>query len=378
MSKNAKSDSVIEKVEIRACRGSDKGESIDAVRGIKLPGGNRPDFTVVTLTTADGVTGTSFGFGALDATIAGKAMSAIKPFFIGRNPFDTEKALKEFENFDRKWNHVPIYAYGPFDNACWDIKGKIAEMPVYKMLGAAREEVPLYVSSMFLPGPDEYVAEALSAKAKGYKGYKLHPPGTVEEDIACYRAVRKAVGDDFNLMADSVIAYNYEEALKVGRELERLNYLWMEEPVLDVNFNTLRKLREKLDIPICGTEVIAGAQYSTALYIKEDIVDIVRTDVSWRGGLTAVMKTAHLAEAFGVRCELHTTIYHGLEMVQLHASLAISNCQFFETLYPFDDFNFGLKNGLVIKDGYVQAPTGVGLGIEYDWDFIDKHTVEIY
>ena len=239
MSKNAKSDTVIEKVEIRACRGSDAGESIDAVSGVKLPGGNRPDFTVVTLTTSDGVTGTSFGFGALDATIAGKAMSAIKPFFIGRNPFDTEKALKEFENFDRKWNHVPIYAYGPFDNACWDIKGKIAEMPVYKMLGAAREEVPLYVSSMFLPGPDDYVAQALSVKAKGYKGYKLHPPGTVEEDIACYRAVRKAVGDDFNLMADSVIAYNYEEALKVGRELERLNYLWMEEPVLDVNFNTL-------------------------------------------------------------------------------------------------------------------------------------------
>jgi len=90
------------------------------------------------------------------------------------------------------------------------------------------------------------------------------------------------------------------------------------------------------------------------------------------------MKTAHLAEAFGVRCELHTTIYHGLEMVQLHASLAISNCQFFETLYPFDDFDFGLKNGLVIKDGFVQAPTGVGFGIEYDWDFIDKHTVEVY
>jgi L-alanine-DL-glutamate epimerase-like enolase superfamily enzyme len=179
-------------------------------------------------------------------------------------------------------------------------------------------------------------------------------------------------------MADSVIAYNYEEALKVGRELERLNFLWMEEPVLDVNFNSLKKLREKLDIPICGTEVIAGAQYSTALYIKEGIVDIVRTDVSWRGGLTAVMKTAHLAEAFGVRCELHTTIYHALEMVQLHASLAISNCQFFETLYPFDDFDFGLKNGLVIKDGFVQAPTGAGFGIEYDWDFIDKHTVEIY
>jgi hypothetical protein len=74
-------------------------------------------------------------------------VSAIKPFFLGRNPCDTEKALKEFENFDRKWNHVPIYAYAPFDNACWDLKGKIADMPVYKMLGAAREEIPVYVSS---------------------------------------------------------------------------------------------------------------------------------------------------------------------------------------------------------------------------------------
>ena len=142
-----------------------------------------------------------------------------------------------------------------------------------------------------------------------------------------------------------------------------------------MNFNGLKKLREKLDIPICGTEVLAGAQYSTAWCIKEGIVDIVRTDVSWRGGLTAVMKTAHLAEAFGVQCELHTTIYHGLEQVQLHAALAISNCEFFETLYPWEDFEFGTLTKLNVADGMVQAPTGPGLGIEYDWDFIENHTV---
>ena len=69
--------------------------------------------------------------------------------------------------------------------------------------------------------------------------------------------------------------------------------------------------------------------------------------------------------------------YHGLEQVQLHPSLAISNCEFFETLYPFDDFQFGTKTQLNIVDGYVMAPVGEGLCIEYDWDFIDKHTVAV-
>jgi L-alanine-DL-glutamate epimerase-like enolase superfamily enzyme len=143
--------------------------------------------------------------------------------------------------------------------------------------------------------------------------------------------------------------YSYEEALKAGRELEKLGYKWLEEPLLDVDLHSLKKLREKLDIPICGTEVIAGNNYSVANCIKDGIVDIVRTDVSWRAGITAVMKTAHLAES----------------------------CEFIETLYPFDDFNFGTKSQLNIVDGYVMAPEGEGLCIDYDWDFIDKHTVAI-
>jgi len=373
----AKQDSVITDIEIRACvTGRQQfGDDWSVTNGL--------NFTVITLTDSDGVKGTSFGFGALDSTIAGKAMSAIKPFFMGRNPFDTEKAMKEFENFDRKWNHVPIYAYGPFDNACWDIKGKVAGLPVYKLLGAAREEVPVYVSSGVLPSVEAYVTEALEVKAKGFRGYKLHPPGMVEGgktemDIEAYKAVRAAVGPDFALMADPVIGHNYDEALKVGRELEKLNFVWFEEPVLDVDFNSLRKLREKLNIPIIATEVLAGAQYSTAMYIKEGIVDIVRSDVSWRGGLSAVMKTAHVAEAFGVQCELHTTIYHALEMVQVHASLAIPNCHFFELCYPTDPLDFGTKHKLDIADGMICAPKGVGFGIEYDWDYIDNHTVATY
>jgi L-alanine-DL-glutamate epimerase-like enolase superfamily enzyme len=365
-------------IQIRACRAREVNKQIDSVQEVKLPGGERPDFTVVTLTTASGYEGTSFGFGALDARAAAAVMSQVKPYFLGRSPFESARNLKEFQFFDRRWNHVPIYAYAPFDNASWDVVGKITEQPVYKILGAAREKIPVYVSSMFLETPDDYARQALEVKQKGLHGYKVHPPGELELDIACYEAVRIAVGDEFPLMADPVIMKSYEEALIAGRVLEKLNYKWLEEPLLDTNLYGLKKLREKLDIPICGTEVIAGNERMVAHCIQEGIVDIVRTDVSWRAGISTVMRTAHLAESFGVQCELHTTIYHGLEQVQLHPALAITNCEYFELLYPFDDFIFGTKSQLRIDDGYVHAPVGEGLCIDYDWDFIDDHTIAVF
>lgn len=365
----------ITSIEIRGCRGPDDAAAIDPLVATKLPGGTRPDFTVVTVTTADGTQGSSFGFGALDARAAAAALTQVRPFFLGRDVFHSAQNLKEFEMFDRKWNLTPMYAYGPFDNACWDVVGKQLDQPTYRVLGAARQEIPVYVSSMFLDSPADYADQAVRVQDEGFKGYKLHPPGEPGVDLECYRAVRAAVGPDFALMADPVISYRYEDALRIGRELEQLGYLWLEEPLLDANAYGLKKLREKLDIPLCATEVLPGGIPQTAHYISERIVDIVRTDVSWRGGISSAVRTAHLAEAFGVSCELHTTIYHALEQVQIHAALAISNTTFFELLYPFDDFVFGTHSSLHIVDGMVQAPTGPGLGIIYDWDFIDDHTV---
>lgn len=91
-----------------------------------------------------------------------------------------------------------------------------------------------------------------------------------------------------------------------------------------------------------------------------------------------MMKTAHLAESFGVRCELHTTIYHPLEVVNLHCNCAISNSEFFELLYPLSAMEFGMKNKLTIdSEGYAHPPTGPGIGVEFDWDFIDGCTLKI-
>jgi L-alanine-DL-glutamate epimerase-like enolase superfamily enzyme len=89
------------------------------------------------------------------------------------------------------------------------------------------------------------------------------------------------------------------------------------------------------------------------------------------------MKTAHLAVSFGVKCELHTTIYHPLEIVNLHCCCAISNREFFELLYPLSYMDFGMKNKLQIDaEGYAHPPEIPGIGVDFDWDFVDRCTVK--
>ena len=129
-----------------------------------------------------------------------------------------------------------------------------------------------------------------------------------------------------------------------------------------------------LDLPVVGTEVLAKHPYSVAECIATRVVDRVRADVSWTGGVTGVIKTARLAEAFGVNCEIHTSILHPLELVNLHCCAAVSNCDFFELLTPESSFDFGLTESIAIVDGMAQLPTEPGLGIDFDWDLIDNAT----
>lgn len=368
----------ITEVEIRACSpGAIATAAGGAVDGAQLRGGAAPEVVVLSLKTDEGITGVSFASGGLDARIVARAFAQARPFFIGRNPMAREQNAREFRWFDRRWNHSPIYAFGPFDIACWDIAGKRAGLAIHELIGTAADRRAVYVSSMFLETPEQYAAQALEVKARGIRGYKVHPPSPAALDIEVYTAVREAVGPDFPLMADPVATHSYEEAVRVGRVLESLDYGWFEEPFYDYDIQSYIKLRQKVDIPIAGTETIAGGAELTAQFISSGAVDIVRTDPSWRGGITSALKVARLAEAFGMTCELHTALYHPLELANLHTALAMSNTGWFELLYPIEDFAFGLAEPLDIRDGYAYAPTTPGLGAVYDWDAIENATVEI-
>lgn len=347
-----------------------KGRSEQAKAGM--------EFLVYTLTCEDGSSASMFGFAGRSALGAGHlAAASFHDFFVGRNALDREKAWQDWRTADRWWHHQPIYTYGPVDCCLWILGAQAADQPLWRYMGGARSEVPVYCSSLVLPDEDAYVAEALAVKAAGMKGYKIHPPGrNLDEDIEIHRAVRKAVGDDYVLMADPVQAYTLEEAIRFGRECEKLGYLWLEEPLPDEAFGALRELTRVLDIPVVGTEVIAKHPYSIAECMATQVVDVVRADPSWTGGITGTLKTAGLAEAFHANCELHTTIMHPLELVNLHLNGAVANSSYLELLWPMENFDFGLKQPLPIKDGIATMPEGPGLGIELDWDFIDNTTFE--
>ena len=365
----------IESIDIRVCRSDTQGLAEGEMRFSTI---RDLEFLVLTMRTDDGLEASTFGFAATSARAAGRiAADALRPFFLGKDAGFRERLWQDFRMADRWWNHVPIYSYGPFDIACWLLAAQAAGQPLYRYLGGYRDRVPLYGSSLVLETPEDYAEQALRIKERGWRGYKLHPPGEDAFDRAAYHAVREAVGPEFALMADPVASHDYTSALRMGRELERLGYDWFEEPMFDVDLTMLRKLSDALDIPVCGTEVFAGSHYGTAQCIAAGAVDIVRSDVSWKGGVTAVMKTAHLAESFGMRCELHTALLHPLELVNLHCCAAIANNTYFELLLPTEAFDFGLASPIPIADGEAILPDGPGLGIDLDWDFIENCTVEI-
>ena len=337
------------------------------------------EFLVYTLKTDTGDSASMFGFAGRSAKGAGHtAAASLGPFLIGRNPLDREAIWHDWRTADRWWHHLPIYMYGPMDCCLWMLGVQAAGQPLWRYIGGAKASLPVYASSLVLPDAGAYVDEALAVRGAGMKGYKIHPPGkSMDADLEIHRAVREAVGSDFALMSDPVAAYSLEEAVRFGRSLEELNYLWLEEPLPDENFGALRELTRVLDIPVVGTEVLAKHPYSVAECVASRVVDAVRADVSWTGGVTGTLKTARLAEAFHMNCELHTTIFHPLEMVNLHVAAAVQNNSFFEVLWPLETFDFGLDGALPIVDGVVNLPDTAGLGVGLDWSMIDAATQEV-
>ncbi len=364
----------IRRLDIRACRIAGDAASGDLLRGAKRAEGI--EFLVYTMETDCGQRASIFGFAGASALGSAHLAASLRPFFEGRDARDREALWHDFRTQDRFWSHLPIYIYGPLDTCLWLLAAQAAGQPLYKFLGGVRDEVPVYLSSMFHDDADAYIAEALAARDNGFAAYKLHPPGkSIADDLDIHADVRAAVGREFTLASDPVALMTLPEALRYGRGLEELGFAWFEEPMADESLSSLRELTRALDIPVWGTEVIAKHPYSIAECLSTHVVDAVRADVSWSGGVTAVMKTAHLAEAFNVNCELHSTIFHPLELVNLHLCAAIRNCSYLELLCPVEDFAFGLTEPLPVQDGIARLPDTPGLGRDLDWDLIENATV---
>lgn len=340
-----------------------------------LPSYTKSNLGLLRIHTDAGLEGHAFlGSAGNPASIdASELIRSLKPLLMGQNPLERERIHSSMRRINRNYR-----AIGAVDVALWDLAGKIANLSVHAMMGTYRNSIMGYASSQLLPEAAAYVDQAQEFKAGGWRAYKIHPPGEPDEDIDVCTAVRNAVGDDFRLMLDSTWSYSYTDALRVGRAIEELGFYWYEDPLADEDIYNYVKLREKLDIPIVATESPVGGLDSYPIWLTEKATDYLRGDIPKKGGLTTMLKTAHLAEAFGLQYEIHHSGNSLNNLANLHLCMAVRNTTMFEVLLPHGAHKFGMTTEIDIdKDGMIPAPTGPGLGSMIDFALIECNTETI-
>jgi L-alanine-DL-glutamate epimerase-like enolase superfamily enzyme len=332
---------------------------------------------LLTLRTDEGLEGHAF----LGSAMRSAAMDApslirfLKPLVMGQDPLDRERLWQAMWQRNRS---TTLRAIGAMDVALWDLAGKVANLPIHRLLGSYRDQVPAYASSAVLPSKEAYAEEAARFKAEGWTAYKIHPPTDPVTDIAVCEAVRRAVGDGYTVMLDSTWAYQYPEALRVGRVVESLGFHWYEDPLADDDLYNYVKLKQHLSIPILATEYAPGGFTAMAPWITAQATDYLRGDVAVKGGITPLVKTAHLAEGFHMNFEIHHGGNSLNNVANLHVTMAIRNCEFFEVLLPAAAQKYGLAQDIEVDArGRVHAPGGPGLGAAIDRDLIARHKTAV-
>lgn len=348
---------------------------------------------LLTITTDEGHSGYAF---APPEVIRPHVLEAfVRKVLVGQNPFQREQLWHGLEHWQRgSGGQLTDRALAAVDQALWDLAGRALGQPVYRLIGGYRDKVPAYGSTMCgdeLPGglstPQEYGDFALKLVARGYKAIKLHtwmPPvsfaPSVPMDIQACAAVREAVGPNIPLMLDGYHNYSRIDALTIGRALEKLNFTWFEEMMNEQSMASYAWLADQLDIPIVGPESLSGKHHSRADWVKAGACDILRAGVPGVGGISPTLKVAHLAESFGMQCEVH-----GNGAANLAVCAAIKNCRWYERglLHPFLEYDevpayLNTLADAMDADGYVHLSQLPGLGEDINFAYIEAHTRNAY
>jgi D-arabinonate dehydratase len=355
---------------------------------------------IVEVETDDGIVGigeSGLGGGATASVIE----RDLKPLLVGRDPLMIEGLWQLMFARTRQYGRrgVVMNAISGIDIALWDIAGKVAKLPVYKLLGACRDRVEAYASGGFYQegkGVDGVAAEAEGYRARGFKGMKMkigRNPSTgshlrhlanmaelcevePEVDIARVAAVRKALGPQAKLMVDVNCAWSPDFAIRMGRALEPYNLYWIEEPVATDDIDGSARVADALATPIAGYETETGL-YGFRELVTRGAVDIVQLDVAWSGGFSEGKRIAAFAQAHHRMVAPHAFAGAVLLVASLHYAAAIPNALALE----WDQNPNGLRDELLQEklrlesDGTVRLPERPGLGITLDRSAIDKYRV---
>lgn len=335
--------------------------------------------------TDEGITGEYVG----GNSPAAAQINTFADYLVGKNPLHRERHWSEIKRALRKYDRMGM---GPIDIALWDFAGKYHDAPIHELLGTYRERIPAYASTYHgdenggLDSPEAFAEFAEDCLEMGYGGFKIHGWGgseasrNIDREIAAIRAVGDRVGDEMDLMCDPACEYEtFADALKVGRACDAADFFWYEDPYRDggLSQHGHRKLSQKLDTSILQTEHVRGLEPHTD-FLANEATDFLRADPEYDAGITGAMKIARVAEGFGVDVE-----FHAPGPAQRHCIAATRNSNYYELalVHPdcqntqppvYDTYSDMIDT--IDEDGTVPVPDGPGLGVEYDWEYIEENS----
>jgi L-alanine-DL-glutamate epimerase-like enolase superfamily enzyme len=258
--------------------------------------------------------------------------------------------------------------------AMWDAVARDADMPLYRLLGGARERIPAYASSPVFETVERYLDYVRVIQGMGYPAVKFHTQCDPDFDLEMTSSVSAAFASTgLRFMVDLEQVYDYENALRLGRALSDMPCDWLEAPLDDTAIDAYAELRRAVGVDIisAGNTVIELPAMADA--IVRGAWSRLRCDPCNVGGISAATKAMALACAHGLKTELQSYGYPLSQAANLHVMLGVAGCSYFEHPVPVEHYEYACANPIRIEaDGCVSAPDGPGLGLDLDWNRIER------
>ncbi|MCB9157635.1 MAG: hypothetical protein H6645_11030 [Caldilineaceae bacterium] len=319
-----------------------------------------------------------------DAGISGRCTTTMLPHqveilrnqVLGADVYQRER-LYQMLHKGTRWLYQPPGWFGDFDNCLWDILGKAAGLPIHALIGRVRDRFPVYLTSGD-GSLSDYLRHIERGRQMGINTYKFHSYKGGQADMPIFRQVRQEVGPDYGLINDPVCSYDLREAIEVGRVMEELGFIWLEEPFHEQKLHHYQTLCRELTMPVMANEMLMHDVALSAQWLIQGGTDRLRANA--RHGTTQVLKMAHFAELYGTNVELNGQ--GGLAgLIHAHLGCCIDNTDFYEYFSMTPDGNrttgelWGLLNGPLIEDGHIAPPAGPGWGAEWDEEYFQTRMV---
>ena len=328
---------------------------------------------IVRITDADGVVGTGYSYtiGTGGPSVMELLKRTLAPALIGREAMAIEAIWRDlfFLTHATTVGAITSIALAAIDTALWDLRCLKLGQPLYLAAGGARTEIPLYTTEggwLHLETA-ALVDDAQKAKATGFGGSKIKIGRALHEDVARISAVRRAVGEGFEIFTDANQKFNVDEAIRRARAYEPLDIGWLEEPLSADDIEGHVRLSAHTSVPIAVGESLYSILHFRE-YLARNACSIVQVDAGRIGGITPWLKVAHLAESFNVSVCPHF-------LMELHVSLccAVPNARWLEYIPQLDSIT---NSPMAISNANARPSTAPGLGIDWDFAAIAKHQVD--